>query len=90
MYSRCTKVRNVVERLFSKLKKYKFLRSEHAIQYDPFKVRIIFKIVCSFHNAFGAPLYSDTTEQTEDCARIMTDKASENDIMNCEHQTTNG
>ena len=68
---KATKVRNVVERLFATLKKWKFLRYEHDIHYDPEKIHDIWLIICCFHNAFGNPLYSDLTNQEEDAERIM-------------------
>ena len=70
-FRKATKVRNVVERLFAQVKKWRLLRYEHDIHYDPMKIHHIFLIVCSFWNAFGSPLYADLSAQDEDTEYIL-------------------
>ena len=93
MYNYCrriTAVRNVVERLFSLLKKWTFLRYEHSIHYDPYKVHLIFQIVCSFHNAFGGSLYQNNEQREKDIDQILTAETDTNVLFEEESKTKSG
>lgn len=85
-----TKVRNVVERLFARLKQWKILRYEHDIHYDPSKIHIVFKIMCSFHNAFGSPLYKSYEEMDQDADRILQCQNMTNILVDEEGKTASG
>ena len=73
IYRKVTKIRNVIERVFAKIKKWKILKATQSIQYSPFKLHQIFEIVCSFHNAFGCSLYINEQDQLTD-AKLMNER----------------
>ena len=79
-----------MERLFAKLKKWKFLRYEHDIHFDPEKIHEIFECICSFHNEFGSPLYRDYSRQNEDVQRILDTECDVNDIEEHEAKEASG
>lgn len=80
----------MVERLFALLKKWRFLRYEHSINFDPLKVHRIFVIICGFHNAFGRSLYSDETQQNLDVDHILNSETADNVVARSEAQKTRG
>ena len=80
-----TKIRNVVERLFAVLKRFRILRYVHSNNYLPLKIHQIFTIICSLHNAFGNPLYKDNGESMEnDVIEMRRRQQLENDIAESE------
>lgn len=80
----------MIERLFGKIKKWLFLRYEHSIQYNPYKVHLIFEIICSFHNAFGCSLYKDLTDQNRDTDRILVSNDDTNVVAEKEAKQKRG
>ena len=50
--------------MFGRIKKWKILRYEHSIQFDPVKMMKIFRIIAACMNDFGSDLYSAPNIQT--------------------------
>ena len=90
LHRKITKVRNVVERLFARIKQWKILRYEHDIHYDPSKIHLIFRVICSFHNAFGSPLYKSYDDMNRDTERILSSENMTNILVQEEGNTTSG
>ena len=90
IHRKITKVRNVVERLFARIKQWKILRYEHDIHYDPSKVHLIFRVICSFHNAVGSPLYNSYDDMNRDAERILACENMTNMLAQSEGKTTSG
>eukprot|EP01083_Nonionella_stella_P070019 187069_1 len=71
-YRRVTKVRNVIERVFGRIKKWEIFRHRFSVQYEPAKIVRMFAILCAMLNHVAPPLYSDSClKQMESDARVM-------------------
>ena len=82
----------MVERCFGRIKKWKLLRYEHSIHYQPVHIFEIWSIIAACMNDFGEDLYSsDGLEQMKiDSERIMGKINVLNDIPTTEVLTTSG